>query len=154
MMYGFLHLLLSYKKEWKTFLELNGTCRNCQYSRQQQGTGASLPQGLGLSGQHTATFSLERAARFSLLLSSASGRRNVPWCPAQPPCPGHTFRAFHSFLQNVCNTLWCSVGNTCHSKLDAAVDGTKCDEKKVFPGAWRGAQRTSAPKLLPKCHFG
>ncbi|KAK9394164.1 A disintegrin and metalloproteinase with thrombospondin motifs 7 [Crotalus adamanteus] len=33
-------------------------------------------------------------------------------------------------MDSVCNTLWCSVGNTCHSKLDAAVDGTKCDENK------------------------
>ncbi|XP_028561283.2 A disintegrin and metalloproteinase with thrombospondin motifs 7 [Podarcis muralis] len=33
-------------------------------------------------------------------------------------------------MDSVCSTLWCSVGNTCHSKLDAAVDGTKCDEGK------------------------
>ncbi|KAJ6662917.1 hypothetical protein lerEdw1_011121 [Lerista edwardsae] len=33
-------------------------------------------------------------------------------------------------MDSVCSTLWCSVGNTCHSKLDAAVDGTKCDENK------------------------
>ncbi|XP_061450757.1 A disintegrin and metalloproteinase with thrombospondin motifs 7 isoform X2 [Rhineura floridana] len=33
-------------------------------------------------------------------------------------------------MDSICNTLWCSVGNTCHSKLDAAVDGTKCDESK------------------------
>ncbi|XP_067874310.1 A disintegrin and metalloproteinase with thrombospondin motifs 7-like isoform X2 [Heterodontus francisci] len=33
-------------------------------------------------------------------------------------------------MDNVCNTLWCTVGNTCHSKLDAAVDGTKCGENK------------------------
>lgn len=33
-------------------------------------------------------------------------------------------------MDSVCNTLWCSVGNTCHSKLDAAVDGTKCEENK------------------------
>ncbi|XP_009865063.1 PREDICTED: A disintegrin and metalloproteinase with thrombospondin motifs 7-like, partial [Apaloderma vittatum] len=31
---------------------------------------------------------------------------------------------------SVCNTLWCTVGNTCHSKLDAAVDGTACGENK------------------------
>lgn len=37
----------------------------------------------------------------------------------------------HSSLQNVCHTLWCSVGTTCHSKLDAAVDGTSCGESKV-----------------------
>ncbi|XP_069079052.1 A disintegrin and metalloproteinase with thrombospondin motifs 7 [Pleurodeles waltl] len=33
-------------------------------------------------------------------------------------------------IDNVCNTLWCTVGFTCHSKLDAAVDGTKCGENK------------------------
>ncbi|XP_029430634.1 LOW QUALITY PROTEIN: A disintegrin and metalloproteinase with thrombospondin motifs 7 [Rhinatrema bivittatum] len=50
---------------------------------------------------------------------------------------GHQCRlqygAYSTFCQdidNVCNTLWCSVGTTCHSKLDAAVDGTKCGESK------------------------
>ncbi|KAG8440824.1 hypothetical protein GDO86_006527 [Hymenochirus boettgeri] len=33
-------------------------------------------------------------------------------------------------IDNVCNTLWCSVGSTCHSKLDAAVDGTNCGLNK------------------------
>ncbi|XP_053127665.1 A disintegrin and metalloproteinase with thrombospondin motifs 7 isoform X2 [Hemicordylus capensis] len=33
-------------------------------------------------------------------------------------------------MDSVCSTLWCSVGSTCHSKLDAAVDGTKCEEDK------------------------
>uniref|UniRef100_A0A6I8SLL5 ADAM metallopeptidase with thrombospondin type 1 motif 7 n=1 Tax=Xenopus tropicalis TaxID=8364 RepID=A0A6I8SLL5_XENTR len=33
-------------------------------------------------------------------------------------------------IDNVCNTLWCSVGSTCHSKLDAAVDGTNCGHNK------------------------
>ncbi|KAF6076482.1 ADAM metallopeptidase with thrombospondin type 1 motif 7 [Phyllostomus discolor] len=33
-------------------------------------------------------------------------------------------------MDNVCHTLWCSVGLTCHSKLDAAVDGTTCGESK------------------------
>uniref|UniRef100_A0A8C8R543 ADAM metallopeptidase with thrombospondin type 1 motif 7 n=1 Tax=Pelusios castaneus TaxID=367368 RepID=A0A8C8R543_9SAUR len=40
------------------------------------------------------------------------------------------YSAFCDDMDNVCNTLWCSVGNTCHSKLDAAVDGTKCGENK------------------------
>ncbi|NXQ29534.1 ATS7 metalloproteinase, partial [Alaudala cheleensis] len=36
---------------------------------------------------------------------------------------------------SVCSTLWCTVGNTCHSKLDAAVDGTACgDSKWCFNG--------------------
>lgn len=34
-------------------------------------------------------------------------------------------------FQNVCSTLWCTVGTTCHSKLDGAVDGTSCGEDKV-----------------------
>ncbi|XP_021105762.1 A disintegrin and metalloproteinase with thrombospondin motifs 7 isoform X1 [Heterocephalus glaber] len=33
-------------------------------------------------------------------------------------------------VDNVCHTLWCSVGLTCHSKLDPAVDGTKCGHGK------------------------
>ncbi|KAM9311948.1 A disintegrin and metalloproteinase with thrombospondin motifs 7 [Gastrophryne carolinensis] len=33
-------------------------------------------------------------------------------------------------VDNACNSLWCSVGTTCHSKLDAAVDGTTCGESK------------------------
>ncbi|XP_058150586.1 A disintegrin and metalloproteinase with thrombospondin motifs 7 isoform X2 [Dasypus novemcinctus] len=33
-------------------------------------------------------------------------------------------------IDNVCHTLWCSVGTTCHSKLDTAVDGTRCGENK------------------------
>ncbi|XP_076879550.1 A disintegrin and metalloproteinase with thrombospondin motifs 7 [Brachyhypopomus gauderio] len=33
-------------------------------------------------------------------------------------------------VDNVCSTLWCTVDSTCHSKLDGAVDGTKCGEGK------------------------
>ncbi|XP_078076494.1 A disintegrin and metalloproteinase with thrombospondin motifs 12-like [Mustelus asterias] len=33
-------------------------------------------------------------------------------------------------MDNVCQTLWCSVNGSCRSKLDAAADGTKCGEKK------------------------
>uniref|UniRef100_UPI0037E78B0F A disintegrin and metalloproteinase with thrombospondin motifs 7 n=1 Tax=Semicossyphus pulcher TaxID=241346 RepID=UPI0037E78B0F len=33
-------------------------------------------------------------------------------------------------MDNVCSTLWCTVGTTCHSKLDGAVDGTSCGEDK------------------------
>ncbi|XP_038145753.1 A disintegrin and metalloproteinase with thrombospondin motifs 7, partial [Cyprinodon tularosa] len=33
-------------------------------------------------------------------------------------------------VDNVCSTLWCTVGTTCHSKLDGAVDGTSCGEDK------------------------
>uniref|UniRef100_A0A3Q4HZ00 A disintegrin and metalloproteinase with thrombospondin motifs 7-like n=1 Tax=Neolamprologus brichardi TaxID=32507 RepID=A0A3Q4HZ00_NEOBR len=34
-------------------------------------------------------------------------------------------------MDNVCSTLWCTVGTTCHSKLDGAVDGTSCGEDKT-----------------------
>uniref|UniRef100_A0A5F9CXW8 A disintegrin and metalloproteinase with thrombospondin motifs 7 n=1 Tax=Oryctolagus cuniculus TaxID=9986 RepID=A0A5F9CXW8_RABIT len=40
------------------------------------------------------------------------------------------YSAFCDDMDNVCHTLWCSVGTTCHSKLDAAVDGTRCGESK------------------------
>ncbi|KAK2853750.1 hypothetical protein Q5P01_006411 [Channa striata] len=33
-------------------------------------------------------------------------------------------------MDNVCSTLWCTVGTTCHSKLDGAVDGTSCGQDK------------------------
>ncbi|XP_057704343.1 A disintegrin and metalloproteinase with thrombospondin motifs 7 isoform X2 [Corythoichthys intestinalis] len=33
-------------------------------------------------------------------------------------------------MDNVCSTLWCTVGATCHSKLDGAVDGTSCGQDK------------------------
>ncbi|XP_061558933.1 A disintegrin and metalloproteinase with thrombospondin motifs 7 [Phycodurus eques] len=31
-------------------------------------------------------------------------------------------------MDNVCSTLWCTMGKTCHSKLDGAVDGTSCGQ--------------------------
>ncbi|NXB34023.1 ATS7 metalloproteinase, partial [Eulacestoma nigropectus] len=40
------------------------------------------------------------------------------------------YSTFCDDMDSVCNTLWCTVGNTCHSKLDAAVDGTACGESK------------------------
>ncbi|XP_021551713.2 A disintegrin and metalloproteinase with thrombospondin motifs 12 isoform X2 [Neomonachus schauinslandi] len=33
-------------------------------------------------------------------------------------------------VENVCQTLWCSVKGFCRSKLDATADGTRCGEKK------------------------
>ena len=54
-----------------------------------------------------------------------------------------------SSLQNVCHTLWCSVGTTCHSKLDAAVDGTSCGESKVGePQSSCRAGETPAASIL------
>ncbi|OPJ70279.1 A disintegrin and metalloproteinase with thrombospondin motifs 7 [Patagioenas fasciata monilis] len=40
------------------------------------------------------------------------------------------YSTFCEDMDSVCHTLWCTVGNTCHSKLDAAVDGTACGESK------------------------
>lgn len=40
------------------------------------------------------------------------------------------YSAFCDGMDDVCHSLWCSVGTTCHSKLDAAVDGTRCGESK------------------------
>ncbi|XP_048460414.1 A disintegrin and metalloproteinase with thrombospondin motifs 12-like [Rhincodon typus] len=34
-------------------------------------------------------------------------------------------------MDNICQTLWCSVNGSCRSKLDAAADGTSCGEKKT-----------------------
>ncbi|XP_051499409.1 A disintegrin and metalloproteinase with thrombospondin motifs 12 [Apus apus] len=33
-------------------------------------------------------------------------------------------------VDNLCQTLWCSVKGSCRSKLDAAADGTRCGENK------------------------
>uniref|UniRef100_A0A8D0HHW1 ADAM metallopeptidase with thrombospondin type 1 motif 12 n=1 Tax=Sphenodon punctatus TaxID=8508 RepID=A0A8D0HHW1_SPHPU len=33
-------------------------------------------------------------------------------------------------VDNICQTLWCSVRGSCRSKLDAAADGTRCGENK------------------------
>ncbi|NXI45019.1 ATS12 metalloproteinase, partial [Galbula dea] len=33
-------------------------------------------------------------------------------------------------MDNLCQTLWCSVKGSCRSKLDAAADGTQCGENK------------------------
>ncbi|KAL2088451.1 hypothetical protein ACEWY4_015350 [Coilia grayii] len=79
--------------------------------------------------------------------------RGWGWCLDDPPVrdelsqhsllPGVLYSAVHQCqlqygsssllcddVDNVCSTLWCTVGNTCHSKLDGAVDGTKCGEGK------------------------
>uniref|UniRef100_A0A8C5LHH5 A disintegrin and metalloproteinase with thrombospondin motifs 12 n=2 Tax=Leptobrachium leishanense TaxID=445787 RepID=A0A8C5LHH5_9ANUR len=34
------------------------------------------------------------------------------------------------FVDNVCQTLWCLMDNSCRSKLDPAADGTRCGENK------------------------
>ncbi|XP_056401344.1 A disintegrin and metalloproteinase with thrombospondin motifs 12 isoform X1 [Hyla sarda] len=37
---------------------------------------------------------------------------------------------FCELVDNVCQTLWCSVKDSCRSKLDATADGTRCGENK------------------------
>lgn len=69
------------------------------------------------------------------------------------------YSAFCDDVDDVCHTLWCSVGTTCHSKLDAAVDGTRCGDNKwclsgecvpvgtwpaAVDGAWSGWSAWSA----------
>lgn len=79
--------------------------------------------------------------------------RGWGWCLDDPPVkdklsldlvlPGVLYSAAHQCrlqygsgsvlcddMDNVCSTLWCTVGTTCHSKLDRAVDGTSCGEDK------------------------
>lgn len=79
--------------------------------------------------------------------------RGWGWCLDDPPVkeklslnsvlPGVLYSAAHQCrlqygsgsllcddMDNVCSTLWCTVGTTCHSKLDGAVDGTSCGEDK------------------------
>uniref|UniRef100_A0A7N8Y593 A disintegrin and metalloproteinase with thrombospondin motifs 7-like n=1 Tax=Mastacembelus armatus TaxID=205130 RepID=A0A7N8Y593_9TELE len=48
-------------------------------------------------------------------------------------------------MENVCSTLWCTVGTTCHSKLDGAVDGTSCGE-----GRWCFSGECVAVGYQPK----
>ncbi|TTA54982.1 A disintegrin and metalloproteinase with thrombospondin motifs 7 [Bagarius yarrelli] len=79
--------------------------------------------------------------------------RGWGWCLDDPPgrneldaqsvLPGVLYSAAHQCrlqygsssvlcdgMDDVCSTLWCTVSSTCHSKLDGAVDGTKCGEDK------------------------
>lgn len=58
----------------------------------------------------------------------------------------------HASLQDICHTLWCSVGTTCHSKLDAAVDGTRCGKNKVRgkPQPWLN-MGSGRPSFLCSC---
>ncbi|KAJ8249248.1 hypothetical protein GJAV_G00232760 [Gymnothorax javanicus] len=79
--------------------------------------------------------------------------RGWGWCLDDPPAqdvltlrsapPGVLYSAAHQCrlqygsnsllcddMDSVCSTLWCTVADTCHSKLDGAVDGTKCGEDK------------------------
>lgn len=56
------------------------------------------------------------------------------------------------YLQNVCHTLWCSVGRTCHSKLDATVDGSSCGDNKVQVPQPSCAGGNRGPDFLSSVH--
>ncbi|XP_051985253.1 A disintegrin and metalloproteinase with thrombospondin motifs 7-like, partial [Xyrauchen texanus] len=79
--------------------------------------------------------------------------RGWGWCLDDPPVrnelemhsapPGVLYSAAHQCklqygsssllcddMDNICSTLWCTVDSTCHSRMDGAVDGTKCGEGK------------------------
>lgn len=39
-------------------------------------------------------------------------------------------------MMDICNSLWCRVGRSCHSKMEPAADGTKCgDDKWCYKGS-------------------
>ncbi|KAG9267083.1 A disintegrin and metalloproteinase with thrombospondin motifs 7 [Astyanax mexicanus] len=44
--------------------------------------------------------------------------------------PPNWSRCSRQYITRFLDTLWCTVDSTCHSKLDGAVDGTKCGEGK------------------------
>ncbi|XP_055070874.2 A disintegrin and metalloproteinase with thrombospondin motifs 7 [Misgurnus anguillicaudatus] len=95
--------------------------------------------------------------------------RGWGWCLDDPPVrnelemqsapPGVLYSATHQCklqygsasvlcdeMDNICSTLWCTVDSTCHSRLDGAVDGTKCGQGKwCFDGECvpMGSQPTS-----------
>ncbi|KAI3377426.1 hypothetical protein L3Q82_008615 [Scortum barcoo] len=119
--------------------------------------GTSLPRWSRCSRQYITRF-LERPRLLlqekSIQFTSAvSVSRGWGWCLDDAPVkdklslnsvlPGALYSAAHQCrlqygsgsllcddMDNVCSTLWCSVGTTCHSKLDGAVDGTSCGEDK------------------------
>ncbi|XP_041642010.1 A disintegrin and metalloproteinase with thrombospondin motifs 7 [Cheilinus undulatus] len=97
--------------------------------------------------------SLPRWSRCSRQYITRFLDRGWGWCLDDPPVkdklslnlvlPGVLYSAAHQCklqygsgsvlcddMDNVCGTLWCTVGTTCHSKLDGAVDGTSCGEDK------------------------
>ncbi|TMS13657.1 A disintegrin and metalloproteinase with thrombospondin motifs 7 [Larimichthys crocea] len=97
--------------------------------------------------------SLPRWSRCSRQYITRFLDRGWGWCLDDPPVkeklslnlvlPGVLYSAAHQCrlqygsgsvlcddMDNVCSTLWCTVGTTCHSKLDGSVDGTSCGEHK------------------------
>ncbi|CAG5859420.1 unnamed protein product [Menidia menidia] len=99
--------------------------------------GTSLPRWSRCSRQYITRF-LDRGWGWCLDDAPVKDRLSVT-----PVLPGVLYSAVHQCrlqygpgsllcddMDNVCSTLWCSVGTTCHSKLDGAVDGTSCGEDK------------------------
>nr|XP_020461516.1 A disintegrin and metalloproteinase with thrombospondin motifs 7-like [Monopterus albus] len=97
--------------------------------------------------------SLPRWSRCSRQYITRFLDRGWGWCLDDPPVeekqslysvlPGVLYSAAHQCrlqygsgsllcddMDNVCSTLWCTVGATCHSKLDGAADGTRCGEDR------------------------
>nr|XP_033775945.1 A disintegrin and metalloproteinase with thrombospondin motifs 7 isoform X2 [Geotrypetes seraphini] len=105
----------------------------------------NINEDTGLPLAFTVAHELGHSRGWGLCLDDPPAKERVHF-PSVPPGVlydvGHQCRlqygAYSTFcedIDNVCNTLWCSVGTTCHSKLDAAVDGTKCgDGKWCFDG--------------------
>ncbi|XP_008302852.1 A disintegrin and metalloproteinase with thrombospondin motifs 7 [Stegastes partitus] len=99
--------------------------------------GTSLPRWSRCSRQYITRF-LDRG--WGWCLDDAPGKDRLSLSTV---LPGVLYSAVHQCqlqygsgsvlcdeMDNVCSTLWCTVGTTCHSKLDGAVDGTSCGEDK------------------------
>ncbi|XP_017269792.1 A disintegrin and metalloproteinase with thrombospondin motifs 7 isoform X2 [Kryptolebias marmoratus] len=99
--------------------------------------GTFLPRWSRCSRQYITRF-LDRG--WGWCLDDAPGKNKLSLTSA---LPGVLYSAVHQChlqygswsrlcndVDNVCSTLWCTVGTTCHSKLDGAVDGTSCGENK------------------------
>ncbi|XP_028257428.1 A disintegrin and metalloproteinase with thrombospondin motifs 7 [Parambassis ranga] len=105
--------------------------------------GTSLPRWSSCSRQYITRF-LDRGWGSCLDDHPGKDRLSLTSVP-----PGVLYNAVHQCrlqygsgsvlcddMDNVCSTLWCTVGKTCHSKLDGAVDGTSCGEDKwCFSGS-------------------
>ncbi|KAM9408259.1 A disintegrin and metalloproteinase with thrombospondin motifs 7 [Pholidichthys leucotaenia] len=99
--------------------------------------GTSLPKWSRCSRQYI-TFFLDRGWGACLDDAPVKDRLSLPTV-----LPGVLYSAVHQCqlqygsgsrlcdeMDSVCSTLWCTMGTTCHSKLDGAVDGTSCGEDK------------------------
>ncbi|RVE74247.1 hypothetical protein OJAV_G00020100 [Oryzias javanicus] len=99
--------------------------------------GTSLPRWSRCSRQYITRF-LDRGWGWCLDDAPVKDRLSV-----SSTLPGQLYSAVHQCrlqygsksllcddMDNICSTLWCTMGATCHSKLDGAVDGTSCGEQK------------------------